>query len=135
MRMADRCLSLLLAGISLLAAGGPSPGAALAAVPGSAKPRGDVAGDSPPRGELNTHSDDHGYHPGRRSFYAYPRHRHVDGGRSVAGSSDQPRYGSVDASPNYDRNHGSAYYGINYGAPYFGGGYYDGGIYYRERRD
>ena len=36
----------------------------------------------------------------------------------------------------YSRNtHGSAYYGRNYGAPYFGGGYYDRGVYYRERRD
>jgi hypothetical protein len=110
--------------------------AALAAVPGSAEPRSDVAGGSRARSDMNTRSDDSGYHPGRRSFYGYPRHRHVDGRANDGGSFDRPSlYGSDDGSPNYDGNYGSAYYGINYGAPYFGGGYYDGGVYYRERRD
>ena len=85
--------------------------------------------------DLNTHADDYGYHPGRRSFYSYPRHRHIEGGGDDDGTFDRPVYGSDDRSPNYDGSHGSPYYGTNYGAPYFGGGYYDGGVYYRERRD
>ena len=109
---------------------------ALAAVPGSAEARSDsVVGGSQARNDLNTHSDDYGYHPGRRSFYNYPRHRHIDGAGEDGGSFGRPLYGSYDGSPNYDGNYGSPYYGTNYGAPYFGGGYYDGGVYYRERRD
>ena len=109
---------------------------ALAAVPVSAEARSDaVVGGSQARGDLNTHSDDYGYHPGRRSFYSYPRHRHIDGKGGDGGSFGRPAYGRSDGSPNNDANHGSAYYGTNYGAPYFGGGYYDGGVYYRERRD
>ena len=71
---------------------------------------------------------------GSRGFYGYPRHRHVDGGTAVRG--DRP-YSSTSAgtSPYCNNCHGSAYYGRNYGAPYFGGGYYDRGVYYRERRD
>ena len=42
---------------------------------------------------------------------------------------------SEGTSPYCDNCHGSAYYGRDYGAPYFGGGYYDRGVYYRERRD
>jgi hypothetical protein len=71
---------------------------------------------------------------GSRSFYGYPRHRSVDGRggatldrRSVSGLS-------AGTSPYRSNRHGSAYYGRNYGAPYFGG-YYDQGVYYRERRD
>ena len=81
---------------------------------------------------MNTHSDDYGYHPGRRSFYNYPRHRHIDGGGEDVGSFGRPLHGSYDGSPNYDGNYGSPYYGTNYGAPYYGGGYYDGGVYYRS---
>jgi hypothetical protein len=136
MGLADRYLCLLLAGASLLAASAANPTAALAAVPGSAEPRSDVAGSPRARSDVNAHSDDYGYHPGRRSFYDYPRHRHVDGGAGDGGTlARSPVYGSNDGSPNYDGNYGSAYYGVNYGAPYFGGGYYDGGVYYRERRD
>ena len=71
---------------------------------------------------------------GRSGFYSYPRHRHVDGGSS--GGLDRPRSStSAGTSPYCDNCHGSAYYGRDYGAPYFGGGYYDRGVYYRERRD
>lgn len=108
----------------------------LAAVPGSAVARSDaLAGGSKACSDLNTHSDDYGYLPGRRGFYNYPRHRHIDGGGDDSGSIARPLHGSYDRSRNFDRNYGSAYYGINYGAPYFGGGYYKGGVYYRERRD
>ena len=71
---------------------------------------------------------------GPYGFYSYPRHRHVDGG---GGSLDRrpPSSLSAGASPYYDNDHGSAYYGRDYGAPYYGGGYYDQGVYYRERRD
>jgi hypothetical protein len=67
---------------------------------------------------------------GPYGFYSYPQHRHIDGSASqlpwsiAGGGTSLP-----------DNTHGSAYYGLNYGAPYFGGGYYDGGTYYRERRD
>jgi hypothetical protein len=109
---------------------------ALAAVAGPAEARDDaLAGGSQPRSDLNTRADGYGYHPGRRSFYGFPRHRHIDGGREDGGSSGLRLSGRDDGSPDTDANHGSAYYGPNYGAPYFGGGYYDGGIYYRERRD
>jgi hypothetical protein len=70
---------------------------------------------------------------GPYGFYSYPRHRSVDRGTSAL---DRPLSGlSVGISPYYDGYHGSAYYGRDYGAPYFGGGYYDEGVYYRERRD
>ena len=109
---------------------------ALAAVPGSAEAGSDaVLGGSQARKDLNTHSDDYGYHPGRRTFYDYPRHRHIDGRGENGGSFGRLHNGSHDGSPNYDGNYGSPYYGTNYGAPYYGGGYYDGGVYYRERRD
>jgi hypothetical protein len=106
----------------------------LAAVPGAAETRGDAV-VSGSQADLNVHSDDYGYHPGRRSFYNYPRHRHVDGGRADPGDNASPAYGSAGTSLCYDNSHGSAYYGRDYGAPYFGGGYYDRGVYYRERRD
>jgi hypothetical protein len=109
---------------------------ALAAVSGSAEARSEAVVDrSQARKDLNTHSDDYGYHPGRRSFYNYPRHRHIDVTGEDGGSYGRPSYRSYDRSPNYDGNYGSPYYGTNYGAPYYGGGYYDGGVYYRERRD
>jgi hypothetical protein len=108
----------------------------LAAVPGSAEARSDdVVGGSQARNDLNTRADDYSYQPGRRSFYNYPRHRHIDGGSKDSGSFGRPLYGSYDGSPNNDASYGSPYYGTNYGAPYYGGGYYDGGVYYRERRD
>jgi hypothetical protein len=71
---------------------------------------------------------------GPYGFYSYPRHRHVDGG---SGTLDRRPFSSTSAgtSPYCDNCHGSAYYGRDYGAPYFGGGYYDRGVYYRERRD
>jgi hypothetical protein len=71
---------------------------------------------------------------GRSGFYSYPSHRQIDGRSSALA---QRPFSSTDpgTSP-YSRNtHGSAYYGRDYGAPYFGGGYYDRGVYYRERRD
>jgi hypothetical protein len=108
---------------------------ALAAVPGLADARDGVVGGSQARNDLNSRSDDYGYYPGRRSFYGYPRHRHIEGGGDTGSTFSRPRSGSNDSSPNYDGNFGSAYYGPNYGAPYFGGGYYDDGVYYRERRD
>jgi hypothetical protein len=71
---------------------------------------------------------------GRSGFYSYPRHRSVDGGSgTVAERSFSPT--DPGTSPSSRNTHGSAYYGRNYGAPYFGGGYYDDGVYYRERRD
>lgn len=70
---------------------------------------------------------------GPYGFYSYPRHRHVDGGSAL----DRRAFSDLSAgtSPYCDNCHGSAYYGRDYGAPYFGGGYYDQGVYYRERRD
>jgi hypothetical protein len=109
---------------------------ALAAVPVSAEAGGDaIVGGSQARKELNTPTDNYGYYPGRRSFYGYPRHRHIDGPVEGGSFFGRPANGNDDRSLNYDRNYGSAYYGTNYGAPYFGGGYYDRGLYYRERRD
>ena len=106
------------------------------AVPGPPVEHKDPAvGGSRARSDLNVQSDDGDYLPGRRSFYSFPRSRHVDGGgdkgRSIARQSNDRR----DNSPSLDGNHGSNYYGPNYGAPYNGGGYYRGGVYYRERRD
>ena len=70
---------------------------------------------------------------GSRGFYAYPSHRSIDGRGALAERSFSP---TDPGTSRYPRNtHGSAYYGRNYGAPYFGGGYYDEGVYYRERRD
>jgi hypothetical protein len=71
---------------------------------------------------------------GRSGFYSFPRHRSVDGGGSALAERS---FSSTDpgTSPYSRSTHGSAYYGRNYGAPYFGGGYYDDGVYYRERRD
>jgi len=70
---------------------------------------------------------------GRSGFYSYPSHRSIDG----SGTTTLDRkFSSTDpgTSPHRRNTHGSAYYGRNYGAPYFGGGYYDDGVYYRERR-
>ena len=71
---------------------------------------------------------------GSRGFYGFPRHRSIgDGGKALADRSFSPTDPGI---PAYGRNtHGSAYYGRDYGAPYFKGGYYDDGVYYRERRD
>ena len=71
---------------------------------------------------------------GSRGFYAYPSHRGIDArSKAFAEHSFSP---TDPGTSRYPRNtHGSAYYGHNYGAPYFGGGYYDDGVYYRERRD
>lgn len=109
---------------------------ALATVPGPADARSDaVAGGSQASKDLKTRADDPGYLPGRRSFYGFPRHRHIDGRGDTSASYGRPLSGGHEDASNYDRNYGSPYYGINYGAPYFDGGYYDGGTYYRERRD
>jgi hypothetical protein len=109
---------------------------ALGAVPGPAEARSDpVAGSAKAGSDVNTHADESGYHPGRRSFYGFPRHRHIDGGGDADAAGVRSFGGSDGRSSNFDGNHGSAYYGTNYGAPYYGGGYYDGGVYYRERRD
>jgi hypothetical protein len=72
---------------------------------------------------------------GPYGFYSNPRHRHVDSGNG--GTLDRRAFSELSAgtSPYCDNCHGSAYYGRDYGAPYFGGGYYDRGVYYRERRD
>lgn len=70
-----------------------------------------------------------------RSFDDYPRHHHVDGRPVGGGPSSRPLARDDRRSPYADGSHGSAYYGPDYGAPYFGGGYYDRGVYYRERRD
>jgi hypothetical protein len=70
---------------------------------------------------------------GPYGFYSYPRHRHVNGGSGLDGRPSSAV--SAGTSPYCDSCHGSAYYGRDYGAPYFGGGYYDRGVYYRERRD
>jgi len=70
---------------------------------------------------------------GPYGFYSYPRSRHVDG--DSGGSLDRPLSGLSSGTSPYDNTHGSAYYGRDYGAPYNGGGYYDQGVYYRERRD
>lgn len=73
---------------------------------------------------------------GRSGFYSYPRHRHVDGSSSSSSSLDRQFSPlSSGTSPWCGNCHGSPYYGPDYGAPYFGGGYYDRGVYYRERRD
>ena len=114
----------------------------LAALPGSALAEGQdavsqdsVKQDSITRGRAETggsYGDQN--RGGSRGFYSYPRHRHVDAGGVGIYRRHMPRY-DTGTSP-YSRNtHGSAYYGRNYGAPYFGGGYYDHGVYYRERRD
>lgn len=104
--------------------------------PGSVEARSEAILGSPEgRNDLKSHSDDHGYLPGRRSFYGYPRHRHIDDGRKDDGSFARSLYASHEDRSNYDRHYGSPYYGTNYGAPYHGGSYYDGGVYYRERRD
>lgn len=109
---------------------------ALAAVPDPAETRNEPVVDGPQANrDLNTHSNHHGYLPGRRSFYNYPRHRRLDDKRDGGGSIGRQINSSRDRSPNLDGNYGSPYYGTNYGAPYYGGGYYDGGVYYRERRD
>ena len=86
----------------------------LAAIAGSASAAIPLSGGSAP--QRRDHPDDRGYHPGRRSFYNYPRHRHIDGGVDDGGSFGRPLYGSIDGSPNYDGNYGSPYYGTNYGA-------------------
>ena len=72
---------------------------------------------------------------GRSGFYSFPRHRSVDDGSGGDLDRSLASRGSEGTSSPYRSTHGSAYYGRNYGAPYFGGGYYDGGTYYRERRD
>ena len=71
---------------------------------------------------------------GPYGFYSYPSHRHIDGG-GAAGFSNLAGSGGESGSTYSDGSHGSAYYGRDYGAPYHGGAYYDGGTYYRERRD
>ncbi|MCL6699626.1 hypothetical protein LZ496_12640 [Sphingomonas sp. NSE70-1] len=71
---------------------------------------------------------------GSRGFYGYPSHRSIDGRGTTALNR---KFSPTDpgTSPYSRQTHGSAYYGRDYGAPYFGGGYYDDGVYYRERRD
>jgi len=86
---------------------------------------------APPASETGGQSYGDRNRGGPYGFYSYPRHRSVDSGASAARSFSPISEGT---SP-YDNSHGSAYYGRDYGAPYFGGGYYDGGVYYRERRD
>ena len=71
---------------------------------------------------------------GPYGFYSYPRHRSVAGGGG-SGLVSRPLSGLSGGTAPPGNTHGSAWYGRDYGAPYFGGGYYDGGTYYRERRD
>ena len=116
----------------------------LAALPGAAAAEGlDVGSrDGAKRGSLATGRAETGggsygdrNRGGPYGFYSYPRHRHIDGGSGRDIERSQVFRGDPGTSPYCDNCHGSAYYGRNYGAPYFGGGYYDRGIYYRERRD
>ena len=108
----------------------------LAAVPGAAAAEGLDGGaqHSVSGGRVETGGESYGdrNRGGPYGFYSYPRHRHIDG---AGGLGRQSFSGSAGTSPYYDRDHGSAYYGRDYGAPYFGEGYYDRGVYYRERRD
>jgi len=110
----------------------------LAAVPGTVSAKGpdDVLQDSLKPGSGKTGGQSYGDRNkgGPYGFYSYPSHRHIDGG---SGGLDQrlPSGDTAGTSPHYDATHGSAYYGRDYGAPYFNGGYYDQGVYYRERRD
>lgn len=119
----------------------------LPAVPGAAAEespnvgsQGGIKQDSVSQGRSDTGGQSYGdrNRGGHYGFYSYPRHRHVDGGSGASsGALDRRPTFSSDAgtSPYCDNCHGSAYYGRDYGAPYFGGGYYDRGVYYRERRD
>ena len=116
----------------------------LAAVPGvvaaekpAANPQDVITQDSVTQGRSETGGQSYGdrNRGGRSGFYSYPRHRHVDGGSGGSLASRPPFSTSAGTSPWCDNCHGSAYYGRDYGAPYFGGGYYDRGVYYRERRD
>ena len=115
----------------------------LAAIPGAALAetldgglKDGIKQDSVTRGRSDTGGQSYGdrNRGGPRGFYSYPRHRHIDG--SSGGTLDRrlAHSGSAGTSPKHTATHGSAYYGRNYGAPYFGGGYYDDGVYYRERR-
>ena len=95
-----------------------------------------VKQDSVTRGRADTGGGSYGdqNRGGSRGFYGFPRNRSIDDGRStLAERSFSPT--DPGTSPISRNTHGSAYYGRNYGAPYFNGGYYDGGTYYRERRD
>ncbi len=98
--------------------------------------QGAVRRDSITQGRPDTGGGSYGdqNRGGSRGLYGFPSHRSIDGRGTTA--LDR-KFSSTDAgtSPYSRRTHGSAYYGRNYGAPYFGGGYYDDGVYYRERRD
>lgn len=116
----------------------------LVAIPGAAVAEGldggppdDIKRDSISQGRSETGGQSYGdrNRGGPYGFYSYPRHRHIDGGSGGGLDRRQPSGSSAGTSPYCDNCHGSAYYGRNYGAPYFGGGYYDRGVYYRERRD
>jgi hypothetical protein len=118
------------------------PALCLAALPGAAAAEGLDGGlhfkrDSVSQGRSETGGQSYGdrNRGGPRGFYSYPRHRHIDGGSGGNLDRRHPTGGSASTSSYCDNCHGSAYYGRNYGAPYFGGGYYDRGVYYRERRD
>lgn len=113
----------------------------LAAAPSASAPNGltdavqdEARQDSVSAGRSQTSGQSYGdrNRGGPRGFYSYPRARHVD-----SGTFDRlpPFRTGADTSPYCGHCHGSAYYGRDYGAPYFGGGYYDRGVYYRERRD
>jgi hypothetical protein len=110
--------------------------ACLATIPGVASAESLDGGSKASVGHRSSQTGGQSYGDRNRGgpygFYSYPRHRHIDGG-----SLDRPLPSSSSAgtSPYCDDCHGSAYYGRDYGAPYFGGGYYDRGVYYRERRD
>jgi hypothetical protein len=97
--------------------------------------KGSIKQDSVSQGHSQTGGQSYGdrNRGGPYGFYSYPRHRHIDGGSTPA--RRLPSSTSSGTSPWCDNCHGSAYYGRDYGAPYFGGGYYDRGVYYRERRE
>jgi hypothetical protein len=115
----------------------------VAAIPGTAaaqnlddNSRDPVKQDSITQGRAETGGKSYGdrNRGGRSGFYSFPRHNHIDGRSGT--DFDRRQLSSSDAgiAPYCDNCHGSAYYGRNYGAPYFDGGYYDRGVYYRERR-
>jgi hypothetical protein len=116
---------------------------ALAFVPTGAGARSQSVGspdarkDSLTQGRSETGGQSYGdrNRGGPYGFHSYPRHRHVDGGSGRTLDRRPSFVGSPGTSPYCDNCHGSAYYGRDYVAPYFGGGYYDQGVYYRERRE
>lgn len=124
---------LLLCALSLAALPGTAGAEALDSAPKDGIAKGTLPRDSQTGG--SSYGDQN--RGGTRGFYSYPRHRSVDDGSLIADRGDVSSFSrsSAGTSPYPNNIHGSAYYGRDYGAPYFGGGYYDRGVYYRERRE